>query len=124
MFRPTASEKEIKDFVLEVVRAAGPDACPPLVLGIGIGGSFDLAAALAKKALFRPIDVRNPKKHISKLEKDLLKEINALGIGPMGLGGSTTILGVNIVEHPCHIAGLPVAVNVSCHATRSASATL
>jgi fumarate hydratase subunit alpha len=124
MFKPTASVEEIKRFVLEVVEAAGPDACPPLVLGIGIGGTFETAAALSKRALLRPIDKRNPKRHFAKLERELLKEINALGLGPMGLGGRTTALGVNIVEHPAHIAGLPVAVNVSCHATRSASRTI
>jgi len=124
MFKPTASLDEIRAFILDVVKEAGPDACPPLVLGIGIGGSFDTAAALAKKALFRPIDTRNPKRHIARLEKDLLREANALGIGPMGLGGKTTVLGVNILEYPTHIAGLPVAVNVSCHATRSASKAL
>jgi fumarate hydratase subunit alpha len=99
---------------------AGPDACPPLVLGIGIGGTFDKAAYLSKKALLRPIDEPNPKKHMRGLERELLKEINALEIGPMGLGGKTTALGVNIMDYPTHIAGLPVAVNVSCHATRSA----
>ena len=120
MFRPTAPIEEIKEFVIDVVKAAGPDACPPLVLGIGIGGTFDKAAALAKKALLRSIGKRNPKKHMAGLEKELLREINATGIGPMGLGGRTTALGVNILEHPVHIAGLSVAVNVSCHATRSA----
>lgn len=124
MFKPTDSIEDIKEFVLGAVKQAGPDACPPLVLGIGIGGTFDESAYLAKKALIRPIDTRNPKRHIAKLEKELLKEINALGIGPMGLGGNTTALGVNILEFPTHIAGLPVAVNVSCHATRSAEKVL
>jgi len=121
MFKPTASIDDIKAFVIDVVKLAGPEACPPLVLGIGIGGTFETAAVLAKKALLRPIDKCNPKRHIAKLEKELLKELNALGIGPMGLGGKTTVLGVNIIEHPVHIAGLSVAVNVSCHATRSAA---
>jgi len=124
MFRPTASIGEIKNFISEVVKKAGPDACPPLVLGIGIGGTFETAAALAKKALLRPIDKANPKKHIRKLEKEIAKEINALGIGPMGLGGEITVLGVNILEAPTHIAALPVAVNVSCHVTRSAGTIL
>ncbi|MFA5146787.1 MAG: fumarate hydratase [Candidatus Omnitrophota bacterium] len=124
MLRPMASTADIKEFVKDVVRQAGPDACPPLVLGIGIGGTFDGAAHLAKKALLRPIDVRNGKGHIARLERELLKEINGMGIGPMGLGGDATVLGVNIIESPTHIAGLPVAVNVSCHATRSASAVL
>ncbi len=121
MFKPMASIGEVKAFVIDVVKLAGPDACPPLVLGVGVGGTFETAAALAKKALLRPIDKSNPKRHIAKLEKELLKEINALGIGPMGLGGKTTVLGVNIIEHPVHIAGLSVAVNVSCHATRGAA---
>ena len=124
MFRPTASENEIKDFVLETVKNAGPDACPPLILGIGIGGTFDYAAYLSKKALLRSIEIRNREKHFRRLEKDLLEAINALGIGPMGLGGKTTVLGVNIEEFPTHIAGLPVAVTVSCHATRSAEKIL
>jgi len=124
MFRPTDSIDNIKKFVLDTVREAGPDACPPLILGIGIGGTFAKAAYLSNKALFRPIDIRNPKRHIAKLERELLREINSLGIGPMGLGGKTTALGVNILEFPTHIAGLPVAVNVSCHATRSAERVL
>lgn len=124
MLRPTAGEKEIIDFVLDVVRNAGPDACPPLILGIGIGGTFDHAAHLAKKALLRPIEEKNHKRHFRMLERDLLKAVNALGFGPMGLGGKTTVLGINIEEYPTHIAGLPVAVSVSCHATRSAGKTL
>ena len=124
MFKPTASEGEIKDFVLDVVRNAGPDACPPLILGIGMGGTFDHAAQLSKKALLRSIEERNSKKHFRKLEKDLLQAVNSLGIGPMGLGGKTTVLGVNIEDFSTHIAGLPVAVSVSCHATRSAERTL
>lgn len=124
MFRPTDTVEDIKNFVLDVVREAGPDACPPLVLGIGIGGTMDVAAYMAKKALFRSIDVRNPKRHLSKMEREILHQANALGVGPMGLGGKTTVLGVNILEAPAHIAGLPVAVNVSCHATRSAEKTL
>jgi fumarate hydratase subunit alpha len=120
MLRPTASEKDIVDFALDVVKKAGPDACPPLILGIGIGGTFDHAAHLSKKALLRPIEIRNKKKHFRALEKELLKAVNSLGIGPMGLGGKTTALGVNIEDFPTHIAGLPVAVSVSCHATRSA----
>lgn len=124
MLKPTASENQIIDFVLDVVKNAGPDACPPLVLGIGIGGTFDYAAALSKKALLRPIETKNTKKHFRALEKDILKAVNSSGIGPMGLGGKTTVLGVNIEEFPTHIAGLPVAVSVSCHATRSAEKTI
>lgn len=124
MFVPTASVTEIKEFIFEVVQNAGPGACPPFVLGIGIGGTFEKAALLAKKALLRPIDERNPKRHIARLERELMSEINSLGIGPMGLGGRTTVLGVNILEASTHIAGLPVAVNISCHATRSAKTVL
>ena len=124
MFTPTASEKEIADFVLDTVKNAGAAACPPLILGIGIGGTFDYAAHLSKKALLRPVETGNPKKHFKLLEKYLLKAVNSLGIGPMGLGGKTTALGVNIEEFPTHIAGLPVAVSVSCHATRGAEKTI
>lgn len=120
MFNPTSSIEDIKKFILEAVRNAGPGACPPLVLGIGIGGTFDSCARLAKMALMRPIGIRNGKGHIASLERELMKDINSTGIGPMGLGGRTTVLGVNIMEAPTHIAGLPVAINVSCHATRSA----
>ncbi len=124
MLRPTDSIEDIKKFVIDVVKRAGPDACPPLVLGIGLGGTFERCAYMAKKALLRPIDKRNPKKHICKLERELMRDINSLGLGPMGLGGKTTVLGVNILESHTHIAGLPVAVNVSCHATRSAETIL
>ncbi|MBN2453668.1 MAG: fumarate hydratase [Candidatus Omnitrophica bacterium] len=124
MFKPTASLREIKDFIRDVVMQAGPDACPPLVLGIGVGGTFETAAVLAKKALLRPVGKHNLNKSLAALEKELFDEINALGIGPMALGGRTTVLGVNILDYPTHIAGFPVAVNVSCHATRSASRTI
>lgn len=123
MFKPTASIEEIKGFILETVAKAGPDACPPFVLGIGLGGTQDYAAYLAKKALLKNI-VHSSQFTVRRLEKELLKEINNLNIGPMGLGGRTTCLGVNILTHPTHIAGLPVAVNISCHALRSAVKTL
>jgi len=119
MFKPTASIEEIKDFIVQVVKDAGPDACPPYVIGVGIGGSADYAGILAKKALLRKISSRN-----SKLEKDLLRQINKTGIGPMGLGGANTALAVHVQTYPTHIAGLPVSVNISCHALRSASVTL
>ncbi|MFH0917721.1 MAG: fumarate hydratase [Candidatus Omnitrophota bacterium] len=119
MFKPTASLEEIKQFIVETVKDAGPDACPPYVIGVGIGGSADYASLMAKKALL----VKLSTKH-SKLEKDLLKQINKTGIGPMGLGGQTTALAVNIRTYPTHIAGLPVAVNISCHALRSAQVVL
>lgn len=124
MLNPSDGADEIARFVLGVVKKAGPDACPPFVVGVGIGGTFDGVALLAKKALMRSIAVGNRKKHIAKLEKDLLRRINALGIGPLGLGGKTTALGVNIEVGPTHIAGLPVAVNMSCHATRGAEKVL
>ena len=124
MLNPTDGEKEITTFVLEVVKSAGPDACPPYILGVGLGGTLDRAASLAKKALTLPLNKRNPKRYLRKLENAVLEKVNKLGIGPMGLGGKTTALGVKILECPTHIAGLPVAVNVGCHATRSASRTI
>ena len=119
MFEPTADIKEIKQFIINSVKEAGPDACPPYIVGVGTGGTADYAMLLAKKALLR--DIAQSK---TKLEQELLKEINRLNIGPMGLGGKTTCLGVNIEKYPTHIAGLPVAVNISCHALRSASAVI
>lgn len=124
MLNPTASVGDIKEFVIETVKDAGPAACPPFVLGIGIGGTIDKAVLFAKKALFRQIDKPNPKRHIAKLERELLHEINDIGMGPMGLGGKTTVLGVNIMECPTHITCLPVAVNINCHVTRSAEKTI
>ena len=122
MFKPTASLKEIKEFIIKVVQDAGPDACPPYVIGVGIGGTADYAGLLAKKALLRPIS--HELEAMSKLEKEILAGINALNIGPMGLGGKATALAVNIETYPTHIAGLPVSVNISCHALRSATAIL
>jgi fumarate hydratase subunit alpha len=121
MLKPTEGEKEIADFALEVIKKAGPDACPPYILGIGLGGTFDKAAILAKKALALPLDKPNPLRHLGKLEHLILEKANRLGIGVMGLGGRTTCLGVRVLEHPTHIAGLPVAVNLGCHSTRSAT---
>jgi len=118
MFKPTAHASEIKKFIVEAVKSAGPDACPPYIVGVGIGGTADYACLLAKKALFRD---KAAKGMIKKLESELLKEINKLNIGPMGLGGKATALAVNIEIYPTHIAGLPVAVNISCHAFRGAS---
>ena len=124
MLKPAAGVEGVKKFVVETVRLAGPNPCPPTVLGIGIGGSFDKVAYLAKKALLRPIDQPNPDPFYAQLEKELLEEINTLGIGPQGFGGLTTCLGLAIETMPTHVAGLPVAVNVSCHATRRATAQL
>ena len=124
MLKPADGVEGVKKFVVETVRLAGPNPCPPTVLGIGIGGSFDKVAYLAKKALLRPIDQPNPDPFYAQLEKELLEEINTLGIGPQGFGGLTTCLGLAIETMPTHVAGLPVAVNVSCHATRRATAQL
>lgn len=124
MFNPTATLAEIKDFIVSCVEQAGPDACPPYIVGIGIGGTSDHACLLSKKALLRPVDKRNPDKKVAKLEADLLKEINRKNIGPMGLGGRATVLGLNILTYATHIAGLPVCVNISCHVLRSASVVL
>ncbi len=118
MLRPSDGLQGVKDFVKKVVEDAGPNPCPPIVVGVGVGGTFDKAAYLAKKALMRSVNVRNPKPFYANLEKELLEEINALGIGPQGFGGKTTALAVNIEEYPTHIAGLPVAVNINCHVTR------
>lgn len=118
MLRPADGVEGVKAFVLETVEAAGPNPCPPIVVGIGIGGTFDKAALLAKKALMRSTDVRNPKEYYAALEAELLEKINALGIGPQGVGGRTTCLAVNIEQMPTHIAGLPVAININCHVTR------
>ena len=124
MLKPADGVEGVKNFVLETVRLAGPNPCPPIVLGVGIGGSFDKVAYLAKKALLRPIDQPHADPFYADLEAELLKEINALGIGPQGFGGQTTCLGLSIETAPTHVAGLPVAVNVSCHVTRRATAQL
>ena len=118
MLKPSDGLQGVKDFIIETVKLAGPNPCPPIVIGVGIGGTFDKAAYLAKKALIRPLDKRNDEKFYSDLEKELLDTINKLGIGPQGFGGKTTALGLNIETYPTHIAGLPVAVNINCHATR------
>lgn len=124
MFRPTDGADKVGRFIVEAVKKAGPDACPPYIIGVGIGGTLDKACILAKEALLRPISKRNPKRHIARMESGLLKKINNLNIGPMGLGGKATCLGLNIEVYPTHIAGLPVCVSISCHATRSATKTL
>ncbi|MBE5776773.1 MAG: fumarate hydratase [Clostridiales bacterium] len=118
MLKPSDGVEGVKDFVVEVVEEAGPNPCPPVVVGVGIGGTFDKAALLAKKALLRPVDKRHPEKRYADLEEELLEKINALGIGPQGFGGRTTALCVNIEKCATHIAGLPVAVNLNCHVTR------
>lgn len=118
MLAPAEGVEGVKRFVVQVVRDAGPNPCPPVILGVGIGGTMDKAAVLAKKALFRPVDERHPCPEIARLEEELFELINNLDIGPQGFGGRTTALGVNVETFPTHIAGLPVAVNVSCHVTR------
>ncbi|MGN2349367.1 fumarate hydratase [Clostridium cagae] len=118
MLKPSDGVEGVKEFILEVVRQAGPNPCPPMVIGVGIGGTFDKSAYLAKKALLRPINIRNDDEYYKELEIELLEKINELGIGPQGFGGRTTALGLNIETYPTHIAGLPVAVNINCHATR------
>ncbi len=118
MLTPAASVRDIKDYIISVVKNAGSNPCPPMVLGIGIGGDFEQCAYLAKKALCRPVSERNENEFYANLEKELLLEINELGIGPQGFGGKTTALAVNIEYGPTHIAGLPVSVNIGCHVTR------
>ena len=118
MLKPSDGIEGVKAFILKTVEEAGPNPCPPIVVGVGIGGTFDKAAYLAKKALMRSTDERNSDEFYSELEKELLEKINSLGVGPQGFGGRTTALAVNIEWMPTHIAGLPVAVNINCHVTR------
>ena len=124
MLKPSDGVGGVKAFVLETVEQAGPNPCPPIVVGVGIGGTFDKAALLAKKALMRSADERSADGYYAALEDELLESINALGIGPQGFGGRTTALAVNIETMPTHIAGLPVAVNINCHVTRHKSAVI
>lgn len=124
MLKPADGVEGVKRFVLETVEKAGANPCPPIIVGVGIGGSFDKAAYLAKHALLRPLDKPNRDEYYAALEKELLDKINTLGIGPQGFGGKTTALAVLIESMPTHVAGLPVAVNISCHATRRKSASL
>lgn len=121
MFKPSAGLQGIKDFILEVVETAGPNPCPPMVVGVGIGGTFDKAALLAKKALMRPVDTAHEDPYYAELETEMLEKINQLGIGPQGFGGRTTAIGLNIETLPTHIAGMPCAVNINCHVTRHKS---
>jgi len=124
MFKPTAERKEIIDWVVDVVRQAGADACPPFVVGVGIGGDFELSCLLSKKALCRNLHEKNEDGFYAELEVDLLSAINALGLGPQGLGGDTTALACLVETAPCHIASLPVAVNIECHSHRHKSAII
>ncbi len=124
MFKPTAERKQIIDWIVDVVRQAGADACPPLVVGVGIGGDFELSCLLSKKALCRNLTSKNGDDFYAKLEMDLLSAINALDLGPQGLGGDTTALACLVETAPCHIASLPVAVNIECHSHRHKSAVI
>lgn len=124
MLTPSYGVEGVKQFILDTVFKAGPNPCPPIVVGVGIGGTFERAAQLAKKATFRPIDTKNEDERYAALEDELLTEINKMGFGPAGLGGNTTAIGVNIETSPTHIAGMPVAVNICCHAARHSSTTI
>lgn len=124
MLKPHAGVQGLEDFVLETVKTAGPNPCPPVIVGIGIGGTFEKSAILSKKALLRPIGSRNPDPFYADLERKLLVEINTLGIGPMGIGGTITCLDVFIETYPCHIASLPVSVNIQCWVARHKEAVL
>lgn len=124
MLTPSYGVEGVKQFILDTVFKAGPNPCPPIVVGVGIGGTFERAAQLAKKATFRPINTKNEDERYAALEDELLTEINKMGFGPAGLGGNTTAIGVNIETSPTHIAGMPVAVNICCHAARHACTTI
>ena len=124
MLKPADGAEGLKQYVLEVVKNAGSNPCPPIIVGVGIGGTFEKCAEMAKRALLRSVGSKHSNPFYAQLESELLKEINQLGIGPQGLGGTQTALAVHIETFPCHIAGLPVAVNISCHALRSATKTL
>lgn len=124
MLKPADGEEGVIQFVLEVVKAAGPNACPPIVAGVGVGGNLEKSALLAKRSLLRPLGERHPQPHIARLEEEILRRINSTGIGPQGLGGRITALDVHVEVYPTHIASLPVAVNIQCHASRHAEAVL
>ena len=124
IFKPTASRNEVIDWVVDVVATAGADACPPFVVGVGIGGNFELSCLLSKKALCRNLDQRHSDEFYAEIETELLRRINSLGIGPQGLGGDTTALGCLVETAPCHIASLPVAVNIECHSHRHKTAII
>jgi fumarate hydratase subunit alpha len=124
MFKPSVTQREIEDYIVSAVSAAGSNPCPPVVVGVGLGGTSEQAALLAKRALLRPVDGHNDDPYYADMEARVLERVNQLGIGPQGLGGSTTALSVCILPHPTHIAGLPCAVNLGCHVTRHAHRTL
>jgi fumarate hydratase subunit alpha len=124
MLKPSDGLQGVKDFVVKVVEEAGPNPCPPIVVGVGVGGTFDKAALLAKKAIMRPLDSSHPDPYYADLEKEMLQKVNELGIGPQGFGGKTTAIGLNIETLPTHIAGMPCAININCHVTRHKSEVL
>ena len=124
MLPPSAGENGVKNFVVKTCNDAGANPCPPIVVGVGIGGTFDKAALMAKKALLIPVDKKNDDPYYENMERELLERINELGIGPQGFGGRTTALAVKIIAAPTHIAGLPVAVNINCHVSRHKEAVL
>lgn len=124
MLKPSEGIEGAKNAIVKAVDEAGPNPCPPMVVGVGVGGNFEMSAYLAKKALLRPIGSHSDKPHLKDMEDELLNRMNNLGIGPQGLGGRTTVLGVNVESYPTHIAGMPIAVNISCHVTRHAEVTL
>ena len=124
MLKPSDGLEGVKEFILQVVKDAGSNPCPPIIVGVGVGGTMEKAALLSKKALLKPIDIVNEDPFLASLEAELLEKINELEIGPAGFGGKTTALAVNINLYPTHIAGLPVAVNIGCHANRHAEGIL
>ena len=124
MLKPSVTPEQVEDTIVEAVSRAGSNPCPPVIVGVGLGGDFELAPLLAKRALLRPLDEENPDPYYAAMEARILEKVNRLGIGPQGLGGRVTALGVHILAHPTHIAGLPCAVNLNCHVARHASATL
>ena len=124
MLKPSVTPEQVEDTVVEAVSRAGSNPCPPIVVGVGLGGDFELSALLAKRALLRPLDEANPDPYYAAMEERILEKVNRLGIGPQGLGGRTTALKVSILAHPTHIAGLPCAVNLNCHVTRHATRVL
>lgn len=124
MLKPSDGMQGVEDFIIETVSLAGPNPCPPIVVGVGVGGTIEKAALMAKHALTKDLDASHPEKHIADLEARALERINKLGIGPQGLGGTTTALGINIETYPTHIAGLPVVVNINCHAARHVECVL
>lgn len=124
MLKPSDGVEGVKNAIIGCIEKAGPNPCPPMVVGVGIGGNFEMCTKLAKKALLRPIGSKSNKEHIRKIEEEIFERANNLGIGPQGLGGNTTILGINIETYATHIAGLPLAVNISCHVTRHSQVTL